>query len=172
MLPRVSRQPALQGCIPFRECKAKTCPDGSPGTSVFDHCRYAGYVAEGLLRLLPSSVRSLLPPETSFSFRYTMSERCRRDSRASTSLSSSERKRLSSQRKLPTIRRITLLSGRRRFFAISDCRRIIPSSVPSQPIMASRHISSTSRKMDRGRTNASRSSARSRRSLASLLSRA
>ncbi len=66
MMPRVSKSSAPQGCIPFRECKAKTCPDGSPGTSVFDHCRYAGYVAEGLLRLLPSSVRSLLPPETPF----------------------------------------------------------------------------------------------------------
>lgn len=66
MMPRVSRPSASQGCIPFRECRAKTCPDGSPGTSVFDHCRYAGYVAEGLLRLLPSSVRSLLPPETPF----------------------------------------------------------------------------------------------------------
>ena len=49
-----------QGCIPFRECRAKTCPDGSPGTSVFDHCRYAGYVAEGLLALLPASVRGML----------------------------------------------------------------------------------------------------------------
>lgn len=48
------------------ECKAKTCTDGSPGTSVFDHCRYAGYVAEGLLALLPDSVRGMLPPETPF----------------------------------------------------------------------------------------------------------
>lgn len=55
-----------QGCIPFRECRAKTCPDGSPGTFVFDHCRYAGYVAEGLLALLPDSVRGMLPPETPF----------------------------------------------------------------------------------------------------------
>lgn len=55
-----------QGCIPFRECRAKTCPDGSPGTFVFDHCRYAGYVAEGLLALLPASVRGMLPPETPF----------------------------------------------------------------------------------------------------------
>lgn len=54
------------GCIPFRECRAKTCPDGSPGTFVFDHCRYAGYVAEGLLALLPDSVRGMLPPETPF----------------------------------------------------------------------------------------------------------
>lgn len=55
-----------RGCIPFQECRAKTCPDGSYGTFVFDHCRYAGYVAEGLLRLLPSSVRDFLPPETPF----------------------------------------------------------------------------------------------------------
>ena len=60
------KQTVPQGCIPFRECRAKTCPDGSPGTYVFDHCRYAGYVAEGLLELLPPSVRDLLPPETPF----------------------------------------------------------------------------------------------------------
>lgn len=55
-----------RGCIPFGECRAKTCPDGTPGTFVYDHCRYAGYVAEGLLALLPESVRRLLPPETPF----------------------------------------------------------------------------------------------------------
>lgn len=66
MIPRPPKHTAPQGCIPFRECKAKTCPDGSPGTSVFDHCRYAGYVAEGLLRLLPLSVHGLLPLETPF----------------------------------------------------------------------------------------------------------
>ena len=54
------------GCIPFMECRAKTCPDGSYGTFVFDHCRYAGYVAEGLFALLPPSVRRALPPETPF----------------------------------------------------------------------------------------------------------
>ncbi len=53
-------------CIPFRECRAKTCSDGSYGTFVFDHCRYAGYVAEGLVALLPASVRVLLPSETPF----------------------------------------------------------------------------------------------------------
>ena len=53
-------------CIPFQKCRAKTCPDGSPGTFVFDHCRYAGYVAEGLVALLPASVRALLPSETPF----------------------------------------------------------------------------------------------------------
>ena len=65
MFPR-SVPSSPQGCIPFRECRAKTCPDGSPGTFVFDHCRYAGYVAEGLLALLPDSVRGMLPPETPF----------------------------------------------------------------------------------------------------------
>jgi len=54
------------GCIPYTECRAKTCPDGTPGTYVFDHCRYAGYVAEGLVALLPKAVRQLLPPETPF----------------------------------------------------------------------------------------------------------
>ena len=54
------------GSIPFQECRAKTCPDGSPGTFVFDHCRYAGYVAEALLALLPEPIRKLLPRETPF----------------------------------------------------------------------------------------------------------
>lgn len=63
---RFSRQSVPQGCIPFRECRAKTCPDGKYGTSVFDHCRYAGYVAEGLLALLPDCVREQLPLETPF----------------------------------------------------------------------------------------------------------
>lgn len=58
--------PAQMASIPYLECRAKTCDDGSPGTFVFDHCRYAGYVAEGLLTLLPASVRDLLPPETPF----------------------------------------------------------------------------------------------------------
>ena len=48
------------------ECRAKSCSDGSPGTFVFDHCRYSGYVAEELLALLPKPVRQLLPPETPF----------------------------------------------------------------------------------------------------------
>lgn len=66
MIPRPPKYSAPQGCIPFRECRAKTCPDGSQGTFVFDHCRYAGYVAERLLALLPASVRGMLPPETPF----------------------------------------------------------------------------------------------------------
>ena len=53
-------------CMRYEECRAKTCPDGSYGTFVFDHCRYAGYVAEGLVALLPVSVRNLLPSETPF----------------------------------------------------------------------------------------------------------
>ncbi len=66
MVPRKQTGKLPSGCIPFRECRAKTCPDGSYGTSVFDHCRYAGYVAEALLALLPGNVRKLLPPETPF----------------------------------------------------------------------------------------------------------
>ena len=62
--PRTSAVP--KGCIPFRECRAKTCSDGSYGTFVFDHCRYTGYVAEALLALLPDAIRSKLPPETPF----------------------------------------------------------------------------------------------------------
>ena len=66
MLPKPNNMKATAGCIPFRECRAKTCHDGSYGTFVFDHCRYAGYVAEGLLKLLPSPVHALLPSETPF----------------------------------------------------------------------------------------------------------
>ena len=33
---------------------------------MFDHCRYAGYVAEGLVALLPASVHAFLPSETPF----------------------------------------------------------------------------------------------------------
>jgi len=47
--------------IPFVECRGKTCTDGLPGTTVFDHCRYAGVVAEALYALLPKSVKSLYP---------------------------------------------------------------------------------------------------------------
>lgn len=65
-LPSTRSAGLPQGCIPFRECRAKTRADGSPGTFVFDHCRYAGYVAEALLALLPDSLRRLLPPETPF----------------------------------------------------------------------------------------------------------
>ena len=53
-------------CMRYEECKAKTCPDGSPGTSVFDHCRYAGYVAEALLALLPETLRRLFPEDAPF----------------------------------------------------------------------------------------------------------
>lgn len=66
MFFRDFRPSVPRGCIPFRECRAKTCSNGSPGTFVFDHCRYAGYVAEGLLGLLPVPVRDLLPTETPF----------------------------------------------------------------------------------------------------------
>ena len=61
-----SLPPLPHTCIPFGECRAKTCADGTPGTSVFDHCRYAGYVAEALLDLLPPAVRAQLPTETPF----------------------------------------------------------------------------------------------------------
>ncbi len=53
-------------CVPFQDCIAKTCPDGTWGTKVFDHCRYSGYVAENLYALLPPPVRRRLPLETPF----------------------------------------------------------------------------------------------------------
>ena len=31
--------------LDYALCRAKTCPDGSPGTTVLDHCRYAGAIA-------------------------------------------------------------------------------------------------------------------------------
>lgn len=66
MLPKPANKDAPAGFIPFQECRAKTCPDGSPGTFVFDHCRYAGYVAEALMALLPKAIRKRLPSETPF----------------------------------------------------------------------------------------------------------
>lgn len=57
---------AQASAIPYTECRAKTCPDGTPGTFVYDHCRYVGYVAEVLLTLLPKSICNLLPKETPF----------------------------------------------------------------------------------------------------------
>lgn len=63
-LEKVSTLP--DECIPFEECRAKTCLDGTYGTFVFDHCRYAGYVAEGLLQLLPTSLKSLFPSTIPF----------------------------------------------------------------------------------------------------------
>ena len=60
------RNALRKSAIPFALCRAKTCPDGSYGTFVFDHCRYAGYVAEGLLALLPPAVRRAFPSETPF----------------------------------------------------------------------------------------------------------
>lgn len=57
---------AQASAIPYTECRAKTCPDGTPGTFVYDHCRYVGYVAKVLLTLLPKSICNLLPKETPF----------------------------------------------------------------------------------------------------------
>ncbi len=42
-------------------CWAKTLPDGSPGISVRNHCLNVGCVAEALLELLPTQLRTLLP---------------------------------------------------------------------------------------------------------------
>lgn len=47
--------------VRVESCYAKTRQDGKPGTTVFDHCRYAGMVAYSLLRYLPESVRGMLP---------------------------------------------------------------------------------------------------------------
>lgn len=49
--------------IPDKMCYAKTCSDGEPGTTVFDHCRYAGAVAQSLWGFLPDCVRKMLPPK-------------------------------------------------------------------------------------------------------------
>ena len=63
---KIGRRDQIASCIPYGECRAKTCPDGSYGTFVFDHCRYAGYVAEGLLAFLPPVVLRALPPDAPF----------------------------------------------------------------------------------------------------------
>lgn len=55
------RSKATEGVIPFAECPAKTCDDGSPGTRVFDHCRYAGAIAELLSQWMPVQLTGLLP---------------------------------------------------------------------------------------------------------------
>ncbi|MCF7849898.1 MAG: CRISPR-associated helicase Cas3' [Kiritimatiellales bacterium] len=47
--------------IPFDRCAAKTTSDELPGTTVFDHCRNVGYVAETLVNLLPSRMHAWLP---------------------------------------------------------------------------------------------------------------
>ena len=52
---------AGNGDVPIGLCFAKTCSDGSPGTTVFDHCRYAGAVAQSLLGFLPDVVKKMLP---------------------------------------------------------------------------------------------------------------
>lgn len=50
----------------FTKCYAKTCSNGEPGTTVLDHCRYAGAVAHALMRLLPECVRMRLPARADF----------------------------------------------------------------------------------------------------------
>lgn len=47
--------------ISYDKCFAKSCSDGSPGTSVFDHCWHAGAIAQGLLGYLSPSVTGRLP---------------------------------------------------------------------------------------------------------------
>ena len=50
--------------VPFDRCAAKSTPDNKPGTSVFDHCRNVGYVADALMQLLPAGLHGLLPIHT------------------------------------------------------------------------------------------------------------
>lgn len=61
MLRRTTDHGGNGNPIDFRDCRAKTCADGSPGTTVFDHCRYAGATAGALAGLLVPSVRRRLP---------------------------------------------------------------------------------------------------------------
>lgn len=64
MLAMVKKQNTVPASrIDYSKCYAKTCPDGSPGTTVFDHCRYSGAVAEVLAKMLPRCVRELLPAD-------------------------------------------------------------------------------------------------------------
>ncbi len=52
----------LAGVVPYDECRAKTCDDGSPGTRVLDHCLYTGMVAEQLFTFIPELTKKLFPP--------------------------------------------------------------------------------------------------------------
>ena len=54
--------PMTYPAVPFDKCAAKTTSDQRPGTSVAEHCVHVGRVAEALFKLLPGSVKALLPP--------------------------------------------------------------------------------------------------------------
>ncbi len=49
--------------VPFDCCAAKTAPDETPGTTVFDHCCNVGFVARELARWNPESLRTRLPSD-------------------------------------------------------------------------------------------------------------
>lgn len=51
----------IEGVIPYDECRAKTCADGSPGTLVRDHGIYAGKVAEQLCHFIPDRIKKYFP---------------------------------------------------------------------------------------------------------------
>ncbi len=56
--PKKKYQPARQiQAVPFEHCAAKTTPDDKPGTTVFEHCRNVGCVANELVKLLPESLQ-------------------------------------------------------------------------------------------------------------------
>jgi len=46
--------------VPYEQCYAKTAPDGTPGTSVYDHCVTVGHVARALAGHLSASLREAL----------------------------------------------------------------------------------------------------------------
>ena len=47
--------------IPYDRCAAKTTDTDAPGTTVLDHCRNVGCVADALMALMPSSMHNRLP---------------------------------------------------------------------------------------------------------------
>lgn len=60
--PKAETHDAGVPAFSFRRCAAKTTPQGGPGTTVFDHCRHVGAVADVLRRsTLPPRARRLLP---------------------------------------------------------------------------------------------------------------
>ncbi len=50
--------------IPYESCRAKTCADGKPGLTVWDHSIIVAEVTAALLEMLPDNIRQAIPPGT------------------------------------------------------------------------------------------------------------
>ena len=58
--PRKPKNPKQLPALSWKKCPAKTCEDGTPGTSTLVHCDQAAEVMRALIRRLPPFVISLL----------------------------------------------------------------------------------------------------------------